>query len=77
MKNSLPTSFLQLFKKTKSRALAGISVLSNKVQLVKLSQTQDGFKCDIFKEVDLASEEQLPAVLTRLINEFDLTSCNT
>ena len=77
MKNSLPASFLQLFKKTKSRALAGISVLSDKVQLVKLSPSQDGFKCDICKEVDLASEEQLPAVLTRLINEFDLTSCST
>lgn len=77
MKNSLPASFLQLFKKTKSRAIAGISILSDKVQLVKLSVSSDGFQCDVSKEVDLASEEQLPAVLTQLIKDFDLVGCQT
>ena len=77
MKTSLPASLLKIFQKTNNRAQAGIAILSDKVQLVKLSPAEKGYKCHFFKEVELPAEDQLPQVLARLIREHDLVAAKT
>lgn len=77
MKTFLPASILQLFKKKNNRAFAGISIWPDKLQLVKLVPDNGSFKCVSHTEVELASEEQIPFVLTKLIKDFDLTSSVT
>lgn len=77
MKTSLPASLLKIFQKTNNRALAGIAILSDKVQLVKLSPSKKGYTCHHFSEVELSAEDQLPSTLARMVREHDLVAAKT
>ena len=77
MSSTLLTSILDTFKKNKEHFSAGISILPDKVQLVKLQEKQNQVICTGFDVITTANDEQVVAALEAMINKHNLTSAST
>ncbi len=77
MKLSLPDSILNIFQSNNKRFIAGIAILSDKVQLVKAEPNGEKYKCVAFVEIPISNEDQTISALVKLINDYSLTSAKT
>ncbi len=77
MSLTLPTSILNIFQKKKTNFSAGISILPDKVQLVKVESVNGSMQCVGFDVVSTTTDEQAITALETLINKHQLVSAET